>query len=106
MRDTPAVMRKKTISTIHTFTLPLELTEAIQALRRDAANFLGRPVSSAAIVRALIRYVTQQGPAVVDALFLEVERELKAGVRWGKKTSVRHQNACGRRFLSERCGHF
>jgi len=37
------------------------------------------------VIRALIRQVVKQGPPAADALFLEVERELKAGVRWGKQ---------------------
>jgi hypothetical protein len=57
----------------------------LQHLSRDASDFLGRSISSSAVIRALIRQVVKQGPAAADALFLEVERELNAGVMWGKQ---------------------
>lgn len=69
----------------HTISLTAEEGTALAHLSQDASDFLGRSISSSAIVRALIRQVVKQGPPAVDALFLEVERELKAGVIWGKK---------------------
>jgi hypothetical protein len=69
----------------HTFTLAPDVVETLQRLCRDASDFLGRSVSSSAIVRALVRQIDQQGPPAADALFLLVEKELKGGVMWGKK---------------------
>jgi FixJ family two-component response regulator len=70
---------------VHAVTLTPDVVEAIQQLSQDASDFLGRKVSGSAILRALVRQVVKQGPPAADALFLEVEKELKAGVRWGKK---------------------
>jgi hypothetical protein len=57
----------------------------LNRLSRDATDFLGRTVSSSAIVRALVRQIEKHGPSAADDLFFEVERELKAGTVWGKK---------------------
>ena len=70
---------------IHPVSLTTEETRALRNLSHDASDFLGRSISSSAVIRALIRQVVKQGPPAADALFLEVERELKAGVRWGKQ---------------------
>lgn len=68
---------------VYSMTLTPDVAKAIEQLSQDATDFLGRKVSGSAIIRALVRQVVQQGPAAADALFLEVERELQAGVRWG-----------------------
>jgi hypothetical protein len=68
-----------------TVTLTTEEVDALRQLSQDATDFLGRSISSSAVIRALIRQITKQGPPAADALFLEVERELKAGVQWGKQ---------------------
>jgi hypothetical protein len=70
---------------VHSVTLTPDVVEAIHQLSRDASDFLGRTVSGSAIIRALVRQVVKQGPPAADALFLEVEKEVKAGVLWGKK---------------------
>lgn len=70
---------------IHTMTLTQEEVDALKRLSRDASDFLGRSISVSAIVRALVRQTLRQGPPGSDALFVEVERELKAGVKWGKQ---------------------
>jgi hypothetical protein len=70
---------------VHTVTLTPEVAEAIRQLSRDASDFLGRTVSGSAIIRALVRQVTKRGSWATDSLFLEVEKELKAGMMWGKK---------------------
>ena len=79
------LLRKVQKPAVHTVTLTPEVVEAIQRLSRDASDFLGRRVSGSAILRALVRQCIQQGPAAADALFLEIEKELKRGVMWGKK---------------------
>lgn len=78
-------MEEQSDFAIHTVSLAAEEVRALQHLSQDASDFLGRSISSSAIVRALIRQVVKQGPPAAEALFLEVEHELKAGVRWGKK---------------------
>jgi hypothetical protein len=70
---------------IRTVSLTPVEDEALRQLAGDASDFIGRTISGAAIVRALIRQAVQQGPAAADALFVLVEKELKDGVRWGKK---------------------
>lgn len=76
---------KKSVFSVHTFTLTEDVAETLRQLSSDASDFLGRTVSDSAIVRALVRQVTKQGPPASDALFLVVEEELKDGVIWGKK---------------------
>jgi hypothetical protein len=70
---------------VHTFTLTEDVVEMLRWLSSDATDVLGRTVSISAIVRALVRHVDHQGPPVADALFLLVEKEMKAGRVWGKK---------------------
>jgi hypothetical protein len=70
---------------VHTVSLTPDVVEVLQRLSRDASDFLGRTVSSSAIVRALVRQIDQQGPPASDALFLLVEKEMKGGRLWGKK---------------------
>ena len=70
---------------VHTVTLTLDVVETLQRLSQEATDFLGRKVSSSAIVRALVRQIDQQGPPAADALFLLVEKEMKDGRIWGKK---------------------
>lgn len=76
---------EKPAFSIHTCTLTPDVVETLQDLSSDASDFLGRAVSNSAIIRALVRQVVQQGPAAADALFIEVEKELKSGTMWGKK---------------------
>ena len=71
---------------VHTVSLTPDVAESLHRLSRDASDFLGRSISSSAIVRALVRQVIQQGPPAADALFLQVEKELKDGVKWGRQT--------------------
>lgn len=70
---------------IHSVTLSAEESAILNQLSRDATDFLGRSISGSAILRALLRQIDKQGPGEADALFIEVEKELKAGVRWGKQ---------------------
>jgi hypothetical protein len=71
---------------IRTVSLTPVEDEALRQLANDASYYIGRTISGAAIVRALIRQAVQQGPPAADALFVLVEKELKDGVRWGKKS--------------------
>ena len=70
---------------IHSVSLTPDVVDALRRLSNEASDFLGWPVSSSAIIRALVRQVGQHGPPAADALFLQVEKELKAGVKWGKQ---------------------
>lgn len=72
-------------SSIHSITLAEEEATVLKRLSQEASDFLGRTISSSAVVRALLRQIGKQDPGVIDALFLEIERELKAGKLWGKK---------------------
>jgi hypothetical protein len=69
---------------IHTFSLAPDEAATLRQLSGDASDFLGQSISNSAIVRALLRQIGQQGSAAAEALFLEVERELNAGVKWSR----------------------
>jgi hypothetical protein len=73
---------------VHTVTLAPDVVEVLQRLSQEATDFLGRTVSSSAIVRALVRQIDQQGPPAADALFLVVEQEMKGGRIWGRKKQL------------------
>jgi hypothetical protein len=81
----PSIHDKPEFST-HSVSLTPDVVDALRRLSSEASDFLGWPVSSSAIVRALVRQVIQKGPPAADALFLQVEKELKSGVKWGKQT--------------------
>jgi hypothetical protein len=70
---------------IHSVTLSSGESAILQRLSRDATDFIGRSISGSAVIRALLRQIDKQGPGEADALFIEVERELKTGVLWGKR---------------------
>lgn len=80
----PPIQEKPPFS-IRTFTLTPDVVEGLQRLSQEATDFLGRSISSSAIVRALVRHMDGQGAPVVEALLRVVEQELKAGVKWGKQ---------------------
>lgn len=83
----PAAKEESTFS-VHSVTLSADEVTVLDRLSRDASDFLGRPISSSAIIRALIRRIENHGPSAADDLFFEVERELKADVLWGKHKRV------------------
>jgi hypothetical protein len=72
-------------SSIHSITLADEEALLLRRLSQEASDFLGRTISSSAVIRALIRQIEKQGPSAADDLFFEIERELKAGKLWGRK---------------------
>jgi Arc/MetJ-type ribon-helix-helix transcriptional regulator len=61
---------------------------AIERLRQDTQDRLGRRISTSAVIRALLRYASQQKDiaSVVDSL---ISKELAAGIRWGKPRQKR-----------------
>jgi hypothetical protein len=79
-------LQKKPEFSIHSIFLTPDVVKALQRLSRDASDFIGRSISTSAIVRALVRQVMRQGPPAADALFIQVEKELKAGVTWGRQS--------------------
>jgi len=85
MARTKKLTPEKPQFSIHSVTLTTEEVGALEQLSRDASDFLGRSISNSAVIRALLRQVVKHGPSAADDLFFEVERELKAGIRWGKK---------------------
>lgn len=62
-------------------------TDAIaKRLSQDATDYIGRPISSSAMLRALLRYVDQQDAAWVRSqLFPLIEKEISNGLLWGSK---------------------
>ena len=74
---------------VHRLTLTPDVSAALQQFSRDASAVLGRTVGGSALIRALIRQVSHQGPRTLDALFLEVEKELNASVMWREKQGVK-----------------
>jgi hypothetical protein len=81
----PSIYDRPEFST-HSFSLTPDVLDALRRLSSEASDFLGWPVSNSAIVRALVRQVDQHGSPAAEALFLQVEKELKSGVKWGKQT--------------------
>ena len=80
-----SVTRERPQISVHSVTLTPDVVEGLEQLSQGAADFLGRSISSSAVIRALVRQVAKQGPGAIDALFLEIEKELKTGVLWGKR---------------------
>jgi hypothetical protein len=70
---------------VRTISLAAEEVALLRRLSQEASDFLGRTTSSSAVIRALLRQIGKQGPPAADALFVEIERELKDGVMWGNK---------------------
>lgn len=71
---------------VHSITLTKRDGQTLQGLSQDATDFIGRTVSTSAVVRALVRFAEQQTEVWVrEHLFSLVEEELGAGVLWGGK---------------------
>jgi hypothetical protein len=87
-RARSAPKKAKLEFTIHSLSLARDTEDILRRLSSDASDYIGRAVSNSAIVRALLRQVDQQGPPAADALFVQVEEELKSGVMWGKESEV------------------
>lgn len=85
LRTKKSLMKESAQFSIRSVTLSANEVMVLNRLSRDASDFLGRSISSSAIIRALIRQIEKHGPSAADDLFFEVERELKTGVLWGKK---------------------
>jgi hypothetical protein len=71
---------------IRTHALTHNTHRVLEQLSQDATDTLGWTVSNSALVRALIRYASQQPPEWKSAaLFPLIEQEIDAGVLWGSK---------------------
>jgi hypothetical protein len=71
---------------IRSLTLTPATVETLEQVSRDASDYIGRTVSSSAIMRALLQYAGRQGGLWArDQLFPLVEDELSLGVVWGKR---------------------
>lgn len=71
--------------TIHSVTLTAEEVEIVRRFSQYASDTFGRSISNSAVIRALVHQMGRMEPPAIDALFLEIERELNAGVWWGKQ---------------------
>jgi uncharacterized alpha/beta hydrolase family protein len=70
---------------LHSFSLSPENDATLQLFSHVATDHVGRAVSKAAIIRALVRYAAQQGVPLVKQLVPFIDAELNAGVLWGTK---------------------
>jgi hypothetical protein len=71
---------------IRTHTLTEENERTLQRLSQEASDVIGWTVSNSAVVRALLRYVTQQPSAwVFTTLVPLIEQEMQTGIVWGSK---------------------
>jgi hypothetical protein len=67
-------------------TLTRDVEETLRGFSQDAKDFTGRAVGSSAILRALVRYADRQGERWLrEQVFPLIEKELDAGVVWGRK---------------------
>jgi hypothetical protein len=71
---------------VRTIALTRADQDILDRLSTELTDYTGRPISGSAVLRALIRYASQQ-PDQWDLSELSplIERELSAGVMWGKK---------------------
>jgi hypothetical protein len=77
---------KKPPLAILTHTLSEENERTLQQLSQETSDIIGRTVSNSAVVRALLRYVTQQSSTWVSTTLVPlIEQEMGAGVVWGSK---------------------
>lgn len=81
---------KKTSSQEPLRVYSLKLTPAaehlLNDLSQDATDAIGRPVSSSALVRALLQYLAQQPSTwTATTLYPLIEQEIERGRVWGKK---------------------
>jgi hypothetical protein len=67
------------------FPLSPDNEATLQLFSQVATDHVGRAISKAAIVRALLRYAAQQGAPLVKQLVPLIDEELNTGVMWGTK---------------------
>jgi hypothetical protein len=77
---------KKTLLKVCSIKLPPAAADLLDDLSQDATDALGRPITSSALVRALLHYLAQQPPSwVATTLYPLLEQEIASGRVWGKK---------------------
>jgi hypothetical protein len=77
--------RKKPL-VIRSHTLTQDTDHMLQQFSQEASDLLGGTVSSSAVVRALLRYASQQSSSWISRTLLPlIEQEINAGVLWGSK---------------------
>jgi hypothetical protein len=71
---------------IRTHTLTTENERTLQQLSQQTSDVIGWTVSNSAVVRALLRYVTQQPPTWASTTLAPlIEQEMQTGIVWGSK---------------------
>jgi len=75
---------KKESFRVSSFTLTKPAETILKRLSENATDIIGRSISESAIIRALLCEVAKRGSWATDALFLEVEGEMNAGLLWGR----------------------
>lgn len=79
---------KKEPVLIRSHALTVSTLATLNYLSRDATDYIGRGVSSSAVIRAMIQYVDQQDTLWIRKhLFSLIEEEMQRGTRWGKTKS-------------------
>jgi hypothetical protein len=85
MRKVPS---KKQPFRISSFALTSSTETVLERLSGDATDTVGRAVSDSAIIRALLRYAEEQSLQWArERLYPHLEKEMNAGVLWGKRKS-------------------
>jgi hypothetical protein len=71
---------------IRTHTLTEENERTLQRLSHEASDVMGWTVSNSAVVRALLRYTTQQPSSWISTTLAPlIEQEMQTGIVWGSK---------------------
>lgn len=71
---------------IRSYAIAPDTEQTLENLKQDATDAIGRPISSSALLRALVRFLAQQLPAWTDKqLHPLIEEEIKQGRLWGTK---------------------
>jgi hypothetical protein len=71
---------------IRTHTLTEENERTLQQLSQETSDVIGWTVSNSAVVRALLRYATEQPSSWVSTTLAPlIEQEMQTGIIWGSK---------------------
>lgn len=77
---------EKEAFSIHSFALGRDTEKTLERLSGEGSDYIGRKVSSSAILRALVRFADRQDYQwVLSQLCPLVEEELASGKTWGRK---------------------
>lgn len=79
-------IHKKQPYSIRSYAIAEENEHTLQQLKQEATDAIGRPISSSALLRALLHYLSQQSPSwTAEQLHPLIEKEIEAGRVWGTK---------------------